>query len=746
LNLKTLTFAFLLSVLIGIYISPVYADTTFTVSNEAEFIEALTMANNETEYPGEDTIVLAADLSFDAGYFEIASEIVIDGQQHILECSDEGYLHITLFLMPSSATLTLKHLNFTSSNSSCSLGDNLGTFLIRDSTFTGLSFESLVKNEGFLDIRNSTFKNVGEIYNTANGNLTVAESTFEGNLGLHGGAVENEGHASLENVTISDVSGEGPSTAIWNNGGHITITDSIIQNNEAFLYGPNPAIFISGGTVTLLRTQVLDNIGGGIKVNPHSIPEEDATLTITDSVFARNTDSAVAGRGVINITGSTFKDNTTMNFGGGVALDGTISITNSTFSGNSTEADEAGGGAISVAGNVTIANVTISGNSTGQSGGGILNWGGNLTITHSTIVNNLANGAGAVRNIYGGTVTISNSILSNGEDECENWDEEAGVIHAINNLAGDECGFAPVTGLDLTLKDNGGNTWTHALLQGSNAINGAGTCTAPPVNGHDQRGVTRDSQCDIGAYEYVAAIPTATSTLEPTITDTPQSTVASTETPAIEITATTDVSTTNTPVSQVTATPESTLSNTPEYTYTPTTTQVTTVELLMNGSFEDAASGIPDGWTPKNATSDKQKCNKLGKIIAFEGECAYQFKGSLNENSKLQQVVDLSGVIISAGDTLTLSGYVHAKGTVKASVKVRVSYASLDEKGKITVKLNTPTTGYQPLSSSPLLITDDVTGVKVQLANQSPSGKILFDAIGLWLVEGEGLLLLPAAP
>jgi hypothetical protein len=63
------------------------------------------------------------------------------------------------------------------------------------------------------------------------------------------------------------------------------------------------------------------------------------------------------------------------------------------------------------------------------------------------------------------------------------------------------------------LKNNGGSTWTHALLTGSNAIDGG-----DPVGGcidansvllnTDQRGAARVSgvRCDIGAFEYVTPV------------------------------------------------------------------------------------------------------------------------------------------------------------------------------------------------------------------------------------------------
>ena len=55
------------------------------------------------------------------------------------------------------------------------------------------------------------------------------------------------------------------------------------------------------------------------------------------------------------------------------------------------------------------------------------------------------------------------------------------------------------------MQDNGGPTWTLALLPGSAAIDAAddAICAAAPVNNLDQRGITRPqgAHCDIGAYE-----------------------------------------------------------------------------------------------------------------------------------------------------------------------------------------------------------------------------------------------------
>jgi hypothetical protein len=91
-------------------------------------------------------------------------------------------------------------------------------------------------------------------------------------------------------------------------------------------------------------------------------------------------------------------------------------------------------------------------------------------------------------------LTISDNIVANST----NGDCAGGGYIATNNRATGPCGTTPVKFLG-PLADNGGPTLTHALLQGSNAIDAAiGDC--PPT---DQRGVARPQgdACDIGAYE-----------------------------------------------------------------------------------------------------------------------------------------------------------------------------------------------------------------------------------------------------
>jgi hypothetical protein len=153
-------------------------------------------------------------------------------------------------------------------------------------------------------------------------------------------------------------------------------------------------------------------------------------------------------------------------------------------------------------------------------------------------------------------------------------------------------------------------------------------------------------------------------------------------------------------------------------------------QVLANRSFEQQLTQ----WTLKNASADKVKCNKPTKTVAYEGVCAFQFKGSTGESAKLTQVV--SGV--QAGHMLTLSGFVKAKGSdITSKVKVIVIYADgITPKSKITVNVGSPTGGvYVPLSNFQPMLTATVTSapekVKFIIKNKGTSGKVIYDALSL---------------
>ncbi len=209
-------------------------------------------------------------------------------------------------------------------------------------------------------------------------------------------------------------------------------------------------------------------------------------------------------------------------------LSGNTAVGGEAFNGG-VPAEGAGGG---IEGGGTRVNSTVSGNlaqgggDSYSEGGAALGGGIHATaaaiVTNSTIASNQASGglgspngssSGGGIELSSGSMTSSNAILATNTADTGPDCNDA-VNSGGHNLLGDDSSCSGFTGTgDLVnvdpmlgpLQDNGGPTFTMALLAGSPAIAAAddGVCAAGPVKGVDQRGLSRqdDPQCDIGAYE-----------------------------------------------------------------------------------------------------------------------------------------------------------------------------------------------------------------------------------------------------
>ncbi len=205
--------------------------------------------------------------------------------------------------------------------------------------------------------------------------------------------------------------------------------------------------------------------------------------------------------------------------GGGIYafFNTTTTITRSTISGN---VSNDVGGAIRSLGNMTITNSTLSGNTaTGWHGGAIFHTDGVMEISSSTIADNIAPDWASSAIFIGewGAVVpvlkLTNTIITgNHWYACEQY-ASGGVVSLVsgghnlvqdascNPVSSDLINAAALLG---PLADNGGPTWTHALLPGSPAIDAADGALCPAT---DQRGILRPQgpQCDTGAFEL--AVP-----------------------------------------------------------------------------------------------------------------------------------------------------------------------------------------------------------------------------------------------
>ena len=379
-----------------------------------------------------------------------------------------------------SGDITLINVTFNNNSASSdyyvAIGGGMYIESLGNSTLTHVSFSG-----------NSAYVG-GGLYNSRENNITLTNVTFSGNSATEGGGMYNY---TNDIVTLTDVTFNGNS-ASYGGGMHnlfcdCRLTNVTFNNNSASAGG---GMFIWFGSPILRNVTFSNNsasAGGGM----HNIASESQLINVS---FSNNTATSYGG-GMYNgidsspvLTNVTISDNSAP-FGGGVYnSEGSYpTLANVTISGNSATN---GGGIYSSEGSYpTLTNVTISGNSASAIGGGVYGYfGSGLILKNTLIAGNTASTAGPD---CSGTVTSFGYNLIQNIDGCTIEGDETGNIYGEDPLLG-------------PLQDNGGATFTHALLPGSPAIDAA-DFTDPygnPVT-EDQRGVARPQgpANDIGAYE-----------------------------------------------------------------------------------------------------------------------------------------------------------------------------------------------------------------------------------------------------
>ncbi len=297
--------------------------------------------------------------------------------------------------------------------------------------------------------------------------LTLSDMTLKGNPNERGGGIDN-------------------------NGGKLLISNGIFSNNDSS-FGAAIHNF-EGGNITIEGSSFSDNQSfgaGGAIYN-----DAKAEMMIKDSSFTKN---------------KSWSDSN----GGAIYNLGKMSISGSTFKLNEAQGRFGWGGAVLNTGSgvINISNSTFSQNTAGHSGAALRNDGkGQTTIQFSTFVENSTDVWGGALYLEGGTLEVSNSLFSQNaankkESDCAAR-ESLGSISASNNLSNAGCGEKAATGV-ATLSNNNGLTQTIAIASDSNAIDAASEC---PTSAVDQRGMARPQgkACDIGAYEFVELTTAAT--------------------------------------------------------------------------------------------------------------------------------------------------------------------------------------------------------------------------------------------
>jgi hypothetical protein len=458
-----------------------------------------------------------------------ADALTIDGNH------GAGYQDGRVFMHQGSGTLTIDHLTiangavsypgFSRAYGGCI--ESNGNVTVSYSTITGCAlstgFEAhgggiFASGEVIVDhgeVSNNTVSVVGYYayvvsgggIQASNGPLTITSSVIDNNK-------SNVSYDGSDFNGITQAGGGGASCY----GSLVTITSSIISNNFA---GCDPT-----------NTTCSQAVGGGIRAGNG--------ITISASTFSGNVSEGshqnVQGgafeteSGPVDISDSTFSYNSALGpsapRGGAMVIapfNAPATISGSTLNGNSSYI----GGAIQLAqGTLTLVNTTISGNSAGAlaggSGGGVYvsanGFAGPITLENSTVTANTCGGpvggGGIVDDNTLGISDFESSIVAGNINSGDSTTNDADLGAANGSITGASNLIIAASGVTLPpdtlsgdpmlgpLQDNGGLTWTHALLIGSPAIDVGNNVANLDF---DQRGEgflrRSGTAVDIGAFE-----------------------------------------------------------------------------------------------------------------------------------------------------------------------------------------------------------------------------------------------------
>lgn len=353
-----------------------------------------------------------------------------------------------------------------------------------------------VRNSGTITLTNCTLSGNsagagGGVFTAGTTNLT--NCTFTGDsAGDGGGGVSSNGTITVKNCTFSSNNAE-YGGAISHNTGSLTMEDSTISGSTTTAFGGG---IFNYASLTVKGSSITSNHSG--PGNGGGICNFD-TLTVNDSVISgnntENDGGGIYSQGSLKVNRSTIRDNDAIGYGGGIHNynESSLELMDSALSGNSNGSFGGGGGLVNN-GNASVVNCTISGNDAAFGAGILNNSIATLNATNTTLTANIASNDGGGLFNDDGTVHLINSILA-GNTAPARPDLRGILATSDHNLIGGNALLGP-------LQDNGGPTFTHALLDDSPALDAGNDIHAPAA---DQRGIARPQggASDIGAFEAV---------------------------------------------------------------------------------------------------------------------------------------------------------------------------------------------------------------------------------------------------
>jgi predicted outer membrane repeat protein len=366
------------------------------------------------------------------------------------------------------ATLTLTGTSI--SNNSAEAGGGLFASLLTTATITGGSF---------------------------NGNIAIGTTT----TGAQGGAMVLDGTASITNATIHNNTAHSSGGGIYFDGSSLTVASSNISNNVSADANGGGIYDDVSGTLILLGDFISGNTaansqGGGVYVDASLFSDLSGTTAVGNTITQNTAES-----------------------GGGIYIEAAhVTFNASLISGN--RASNGGGVYTSFSGHATLTNDTFAANTATQLGGGVYEDFGSLTLVNDTLNLNAAAFGSAVWG-ENGTTALGDTLAANVPLAPGNGTLFGGLgLSSLgHNLSTDKSGTFLAAAGDQTnitnpklgpLQDNGGPTFTFALVPGSAAIDAGDDSLGGLTPSVDQRGVLRPQSggsglgdhVDIGAFEY----------------------------------------------------------------------------------------------------------------------------------------------------------------------------------------------------------------------------------------------------
>jgi|GEM_PF-577425 len=489
------------------------------INTAAKLICAIELANDEVNYPGQNTLNIPGDLTliFLTSYAPgqalptITSDIVIQGNTSGVR-PDSGLTNARAFVVASTGTLTLFNLNVTDWSVS---GDGGAIHSAGALSLDGVSI-----------VANTATGDGGGVYQRG-GTLEIVDSVFSDNTaGSSGGGLYIQNLTSLtskiDSSTISDnnaVLGGGIALA---GTLPLDIANVLMENNSAITAGPTAgkggAIYAAGGSGTLgiqfsrILTNGATDSGGGVYTARATVLSH--TTLDANRATGAGSNLTVCAAGIVDVLVSTISNGTSSSSAAGITIcaGDILNLFNSTVSDNDNTGINAQGTL-----NATFATITLN-NVIGVQRG----TGGSVNFRNSLLVSNgSANCNGGVSSVAGTNVS-TDSTCSIGPNM---------VVQSAGQIA-----LGP-------LGNNGGSSLTHYPADASTIRNiiTAANCTdgASPVT-VDQRAVGRPAGagCEPGSVENNTAgggggedIGSALFLTEETPTPSPTPTETPTETP-----------------------------------------------------------------------------------------------------------------------------------------------------------------------------------------------------------------------